>query len=392
MLAGVVLGAIVLGAQACSPVDLGRSQPDASHEPQDSPPILAPVVVDGGDAATTQVPPSLLCVASECPYPRASCGVGQADGDLCPVDLLTDRNNCGECGNVCPTFPPLTLTSTCVGGVCEPECVSAETNQNCNGLIEDGCETNVKEDPNNCGACGNVCPDGVNCHDGICGCPPGQVECSGRCRDLMTDDTNCGACGVRCRLLGSRPPNTTYGCVAGKCDFKCLTFGSDIWADCNNDLEKDGCEINLGNDAENCGQCGAECAPGKLCRSLARNPPACICNDTDSMCGNLATDDIWCADLLNDPLNCGACGHQCPEPSGATGGQGRAVCRKGLCGYECQPGWGDCDEDRANGCETNLLSDARHCGACGSACESDAGQPCIDGVCLMKDCAPGETK
>jgi hypothetical protein len=33
----------------------------------------------------------------------------------------------------------------------------------------DGCETHVLSDPDNCGECGNVCPDGTTCQEGTCG-------------------------------------------------------------------------------------------------------------------------------------------------------------------------------------------------------------------------------
>ncbi|MBI5517901.1 MAG: hypothetical protein HY909_29285 [Deltaproteobacteria bacterium] len=45
----------------------------------------------------------------------------------------------------------------------------------------------------------------------------------------------------------------------------------------------------------------------------------------------------------------------------------------------CVTGRGDCDGMTANGCETDLTTDARHCGACGRACEG--GYPCVDGAC-----------
>jgi hypothetical protein len=46
----------------------------------------------------------------------------------------------------------------------------------------------------------------------------------------------------------------------------------------------------------------------------------------------------------------------------------------------CTFSQGDCDGVVANGCETTLTTDLRHCGACGRACDPDGS--CVDGVCV----------
>jgi hypothetical protein len=58
-------------------------------------------------------------------------------------DLSKDRNNCGGCGNVCPN------SQFCCGGRC----------------------VDPSSDPNNCGSCWNVCPGNASCNGGICNCP-----------------------------------------------------------------------------------------------------------------------------------------------------------------------------------------------------------------------------
>ncbi|MBM4358741.1 MAG: hypothetical protein FJ096_11620 [Deltaproteobacteria bacterium] len=71
-----------------------------------------------------------------------------------------------------------------------------------------------------------------------------------------------------------------------------------------------------------------------------------------------------CVTLATDPANCGACGNVCAPPVHATAG-----CAMGACGIgQCGMGWGDCDMGTSNGCETELLSNDAHCGACGNAC------------------------
>jgi hypothetical protein len=57
---------------------------------------------------------------------------------------------------------------------------------------------------------------------------------------------------------------------------------------------------------------------------------------------------------------------------------------------ECPSGRGDCDGNAANGCETELSSDADNCHVCGHSCRSahtTAG--CFDGACRVLGCEPG---
>ncbi|MEP7121106.1 MAG: hypothetical protein ABJE95_09360 [Byssovorax sp.] len=39
---------------------------------------------------------------------------------------------------------------------------------NCNGLLSDGCETHLLDDPKNCGACKKACLKDEHCKDGKC--------------------------------------------------------------------------------------------------------------------------------------------------------------------------------------------------------------------------------
>src|SRR5687768_1746825 len=54
--------------------------------------------------------------------------------------------------------------------------------------------SNPMTDRDNCGRCGNSCGDGMVCTSGTCveGCPGGQASCGGVCVDTQTDEMNCG--------------------------------------------------------------------------------------------------------------------------------------------------------------------------------------------------------
>ena len=125
----------------------------------------------------------------------AQCPTGQTlCGSTC-VDLTSDANHCGSCGNTCPPG------KVCIGGVCS--CPAGFVN--CGGVCVD-----LNTDVNHCGACGNACPTGKVCIGGICStCPGGSVDCNGTCIDLNTDANHCGACGNACP--------TGYFCDGGSC-------------------------------------------------------------------------------------------------------------------------------------------------------------------------------
>jgi hypothetical protein len=81
------------------------------------------------------------------------------------------------------------LCGTCGAYACCPTSAAC-----CNGTC-----TAVSSDANNCGACGNVCPSSAPiCNQGTCitsgsNCPPGT--------DFNWDANNCGACGHQCQPL-----------------------------------------------------------------------------------------------------------------------------------------------------------------------------------------------
>jgi hypothetical protein len=56
------------------------------------------------------------------------------------------------------------------------------------------------------------------------------------------------------------------------------------------------------------------------------------------------------------------------------------VCIGGVCGGQCDSGWGDCDYALSNGCESYILDDPDNCGGCGSYCVS---RDCRKGICWM---------
>jgi hypothetical protein len=333
---------------------------------------------DAGDAGLQNA-----CVQTECPPPYATCTGSRGP---CTTNLLQDIDHCGACGSPCPRRPA-NAESICAGGQCRIAC--DELYADCNGSVADGCETAVDSDPVNCGGCGLKCKDGVICWLGACGCPSGFTQCGQDCKRLDSDAKNCGACGNVCKAPTDpgdpawtcgpnvTPSNTEWTCLSGSCGLSCKPpFG-----DCNKNFCGDGCELDLSSDPLNCGACGKACLANQRCEN-----GTCMCPEGTVDC------DGDCVDIAVDPRNCGSCGRKCPGPSARSPRSsvgGSPACKDGECSYVCFPGFADCDDWLGNGCEANLRIDQNNCGACGTKCNARAGQPCVEGKCLTKECDGG---
>jgi hypothetical protein len=135
---------------------------------------------------------------------------GQAN-DGCEVVAATDEQNCGACGNVCSLAH---ASATCSGGACViAACAGGFTS--CDGNDANGCETSTATDTSSCGGCGFACEGtGVKtktCAAGACAptCNAGLGDCNGPApgnvddgceTSLLTDANNCGACGKACAV------------------------------------------------------------------------------------------------------------------------------------------------------------------------------------------------
>ncbi len=131
-----------------------------------------------------------ICGVSSCNAGYQNCNNAAADG--CEVNTNGDPNNCGGCGHVCNTPNG---TPGCGSGLCTV--ASCNTGYaNCNGNVADGCEVNTTTDNSNCGSCGNACltvcggsgkdVTGTQCTAskcGIVGCAAGFEDFDGTCAD-----------------------------------------------------------------------------------------------------------------------------------------------------------------------------------------------------------------
>jgi hypothetical protein len=78
-----------------------------------------------------------------------------------------------------------------------PLLFAADRYKDCNGVVSDGCETSIKDDPLNCGACNaaaspfaNAAPACVNGASALGTCNPGRVCDAGPIYSLLLCNTN----------------------------------------------------------------------------------------------------------------------------------------------------------------------------------------------------------
>ncbi len=332
-----------------------------------------------------------LCLVASCEIDEnndiryADCNGTPDDG--CEIDLMNDANNCGTCHRDCALLDPKkyknveSFTGDCELGLCETICKPGW--YDCNKSLHDGCESDLS-DSQNCGQCSRICSfpwaEGI-CVDpstGTCGLGPcafSHNDCDqdpqNGCETLIIFDiNNCGSCGNVC----PEAQNAMNYCFFGTCGMYCIPG----FADCDND-EQNGCETDTTNDIENCGSCSYPCMP------YANATTVCVegtcqmsCNEPYVDCdGSIGT---GCEiDIDHDPSNCGECGKQC---SGAD--HADPACEQGDCALACKANYGDCDGNTENGCEIDLSLNKSHCGACNTACgqKNNATSLCDQGVCV----------
>jgi hypothetical protein len=258
------------------------------------------------------------CRPPQCGYLSLCTAADGQPGYCCNsscVDVASDSKNCGGCYSQCPagqtcdnglcsgTQPP--CGSGLVDGFCD---ISGGTSFLC--CPGTGC-VDLLTDHDNCGQCGRTCPSTQVClpvGQGQCGtvtcnaqnegspCSTGSVIgtcCSSTCVDLTTDPSHCGRCTTACQgaetckkgLCGvdvcTMPDSACHGpegvFILGLCCSSPADGGAVL-----------GC-VNPYNDPTHCGSCA------KACTGAASACCSSVCTDTST-----------------DSKNCGYCFNPCP--------------------------------------------------------------------------------
>ena len=300
-----------------------------------------------------------------------------------------------------------------------------------------GLDSSAEPDANDdsaesCDTLGCPCVDDRECASGYCvGGPTEGRVCSEFCSG------SCSLPGYECRLLVNSGGDAVQLCVPSassycapctlstdcpRLDDVCVAYddGSFCAPDCT---------------ASQLCPAGAECAPlaeapeaGSFCQPVDDVCTSCIDEDDDGfgrgpecegsdcdegdpavhadaeeLCNSEDDDCDGSVDegfaFLTDVENCGACGLVC-DLDNAT-----AACADGVCSIaECDDGWGDCNDEAEDGCETDLTSDescgtcaelgglpGSECGTCGSGtwvCDGEGSVDCAGdrGEEALNDC------
>ncbi len=233
---------------------------------------------------------------------------------------------------------------------------------------------------------------------GSAGSSGSSAGAAGQPPDAGAEDGSAGDGGACPSGYGDCDDDPSNGCETaldtelncGACDKACLTDQLCINALCQlscgagtGDCDEDpatGCETDTTSALDHCGACGEPCGADN-------GTPDCV----DSAC-TIDCDFGWddCDDdrangcevaTATDAAHCGSCGNTCPGAAHAT-----ATCVAGGCGLQCEAGWDDCDGNPSNGCEVNLTSDEDHCGVCSKACVGQ--QACVNSICQLSCSAP----
>ena len=153
---------------------------------------------------------------------------------------------------------------------------------------------------------------------------------------------------------GDGAKSDSAGCPTGRTGPGC--------AMCTGGFHKCGtdCKQDLPNNPD--AGCAKSCGGG--CMPPASSSPQCT---AEGAC------DFVCAPTYDKtdggcecPMGQIACMSVCAQCCQNSDCGNHVVCNGGTCGG-CEPGWGDCNNNMSDGCETQLNS-SNNCGSCGNSC------------------------
>jgi hypothetical protein len=131
------------------------------------------------------------------------------DGNVTDLDGTVGDGSTDDAGDPDATVQPPVL---CTGAGSPADCVCGIGVTKCIDTCVD-----LSSDRNNCGTCGEMCAADEFCDQGDCNliCTPPVVLCNGVCVDFTSDDANCGSCGFACAATAQCIDSVCKGQVTG---------------------------------------------------------------------------------------------------------------------------------------------------------------------------------
>jgi hypothetical protein len=245
-------------------------------------------------------------------------------------------------------------------------------------------------DNTDCGAALPICEPSsgqcVECLPSDDPCPFGS-HCDGQsCALGCSNDADCGADGgtLTCDLSknqcvgcdGTTPCPPGSECDAGTCVPGCSSSST-----CPTGFECCSSQcVNVATAIDHCGSCGTACTNANGGTSCVGGECTPVCDSGFGDCNTQPEDG--CETDTTTTSNCGSCGTACSTANGTPS------CTAQACEILCASGYADCDGNAlANGCEVDLKTDTFNCGTCGTVCPA-ATPNCVNGSCVSS-CAPG---
>lgn len=139
--------------------------------------------------------------------------------------------------------------------------------------------------------------------------------------------------------------------------------------------------VDVTKDVNHCGKCDSACSTNHASAKCSFSQCSATCASGYGDCNRDVKDGCE-TDITTDLAHCGKCRQVCEADNAST------QCERSFCAMgPCKTGFGDCDKLEGNGCEVDTTKTLIHCGACGKKCEvSEGSGACVDSKCTVAAC------
>ncbi len=296
------------------------------------------------------------------------------------------------------------MTSRCVSGTCRLECFSGSGGldnwRDCNGLVDDGCETEIRSRREQLRSVREQVRGRYAVPQRRMRLPFGQDCVQRQLRRLAIRrlELRC----VRSCLRTARQMRATHlsriavtdvWVVSAERRSAITTLPTATTISRRRAAVVTAARSRGSRRRSNCGGCGIKCKPHEQCINEGNGYECAVpCERFGKvLC------DYACVDLMNRReelrfVRRGLPAGGDPRGLGERTANVTATCGRACASSSASPASPTATATPTDGCETNLNSHPGNCGACGNACDVAAGQPCVEGKCLMTECDAGGPK